>query len=153
MRGEVSELQQEGTIGVESLTTVFFYGGIMNPLVMARLGLQPRSQTPAILPGFDITFAPLVNLVRSSMDVVFGVLAELPHAEIAHAYSLLRTPYDPEPVLAFDALQRVRPALCYIAHGMAPASSDQEQVNNLLAAVEDLGFPGWYLSKIRRFSA
>jgi hypothetical protein len=138
---------------VEPLTTVFFYGGIINPVVMKRLGLKPRSQALAILPGYDITFAPLVNLVRSPMGVAFGLLAELPQSELTHAYSLLKVTYDPEPVLTFDASRQIRPALCYIAHGMPLAPPDREQVSNLLAGAVALGIPGWYLDKIRGFGA
>jgi hypothetical protein len=138
---------------VESLTTVFFYGGIMNPVVMKRLGLEPRSQAPAILPGYDITFAPLVNLIRSPMSVAYGLLAELPQSELAHAYGLLKVTYEPEPVLTFDAARQIRPALCYIANNMPFAPPDGEQVSNLLAGAVALGFPDWYLNKIRGFAA
>jgi len=129
----------------------FFYGGLINPRVMDRLGMTPRHQELAMLPGFDLRIAPLVNLVRSPRDVVFGMLMRLTHEQLQNVYGQLKAVYLPEAVLAVDAEGRARPALCYIVPDMEPGQADADHVNPLLESAQALGFPEWYVSKIRSY--
>lgn len=129
----------------------YFYGGLMNPTVMQRVGMTPRRQEVAILPGFDLTIAPLVNLVRSPSDCVYGVLMELTHAELQHVYGQLKATYLPYPVVACDLDGRMRAALCYIVPEMEAGPAEAAHVEALLEPASKLGFPEWYLEKIRGF--
>lgn len=129
----------------------FFYGGLINPEVMERMGMQPRQQELATLSGYDICISPWVNLVHSPRDRVFGLLLQLTHRELSQAYGQLKVAYLPYPVVAEDQSGRLRPALCYLASSMQPAQAEASHVLNLLKPAERLGFPEWYLAKIRSF--
>jgi hypothetical protein len=130
---------------------VFFYGGLINPRMLDKVGMKPKRQEPGTLSGFDIRISPYVNLVRSAGHTVFGMLMEVTHAELEHTYSQLKARYQPEAVMVSDSTGRLRPALCYIVPDMPPGQAEVDHVETLAAAAESLGFPGWYLSKIRSF--
>jgi Gamma-glutamyl cyclotransferase, AIG2-like len=129
----------------------FFYGGLINPAVMRRVGMKPTQQAVASLPGYSLKIAPFVNLVPSSRDTVYGLLLELTHAEINATYAQLKATYVPMPVITFDLDGRIRAALCYIVPSMPEAVAEEDHVRALLDPAEALGFPGWYLDKIRAF--
>jgi Gamma-glutamyl cyclotransferase, AIG2-like len=99
---------------MSSSVWVFFYGGLINPRILDKVGMKPTRQEPATLLGFDIRISPYVNLVRSAGHTVFGVLMEVTHAELQHTYSQLKARYLPEAVMVSDAAGCLRPALCYI---------------------------------------
>jgi hypothetical protein len=129
----------------------FFYGGLISPDVMRRVGFTPRRQKPARLTGFDLRISPLVNLVDSPGDTVFGLLLETTHAELAHVYGQLQATYLPQPVVVDDLEGGRVPALCYIVPDMAPGQAEASHILPLLSAAESHGFPDWYLAKIRSY--
>jgi hypothetical protein len=53
---------------------VFFYGTIMNPVVMKEFGVITDQVAPATLSGFDIIIRLRLNLVRNERTNVFGSL-------------------------------------------------------------------------------
>lgn len=130
---------------------VFFYGGLINPDVMKRVGMEPSAQEMATLPGYEIRISPLFNLVPNTDQVAYGLLFKVTHAELDHVYSQLATTYHPYPVLTHDLEGRTRPALCYIVPDMPPGQAEADHVQSLLGPAEQLGFPDWYLSRIRSF--
>lgn len=130
---------------------VFFYGGLINPTMLDKVGMKPKRQEPATLSGFDIRISPYVNLVRSAGHTVFGMLIKVTHGELEHTYSQLKARYLPEAVIVADSTDHLRPALCYIVPDMPPGQAAVDHVETLAAAAESLGFPGWYLSRIRSF--
>lgn len=130
---------------------VFFYGGLINPAMLDKVGMKPKRQEPATLSGFDIRISPYVNLVRSAGQTVFGVLMEVTYAELEHTYSQLKARYLPEAVIVSDSTGRLRPALCYIVSDMPPGQAEVDHVEVLATAAESLGFPDWYLARIRSF--
>lgn len=129
----------------------FFYGGLINPDVMARLGWQPRSRVPAILPGYELRIAPLVNLVPNPSETAYGLLLETTHDDLARVYGQLKATYLPFPVAAHSAGDHVRPALCYMVPDMAPGPAAADHVLPLLTAAEQLGFPAAYIDRIKAF--
>jgi Gamma-glutamyl cyclotransferase, AIG2-like len=129
----------------------FFYGGLISPEVMQRVGFTPQQEALAWLPGFDLRIAPLVNLVSSPGASVFGLLLQTTHAQLDHVYGQLKATYVPFPVVAHEMDGRLIPALCYIVPDMAPAQAEASHIQPLLAAGVKLGFPPWYLAKIRSF--
>ena len=84
---------------MNSSVWVFFYGGLINPRILDKVGMKPTRQEPATLAVFDIRISPYVNLVRSAGHTVFGVLMEVTHAELQHTYSQLKAQYLPKAVI------------------------------------------------------
>ena len=82
---------------------VFFYGGLINPTMLDKVGMKPKRQEPATLSGFDIRISPYVNLVRSAGHTVFGMLIKVTHGELEHTYSQLKARYLPEAVIVADS--------------------------------------------------
>jgi hypothetical protein len=89
-----------------------------------------------------------------------AVLAEVTHAELtrlyAHAQDVLGETYLPHPVLvqaSGAAPGRWWPALCYLAPSMTPARADPAYVERILAPARELGFPEWYLARLRAAGA
>jgi hypothetical protein len=66
---------------------VFFYGTIMNPVVMKDFGVIANEVVPARLPGFDITIRPRPNLVRSERTSVYGSIMRVTHGDLVTIYS------------------------------------------------------------------
>jgi Gamma-glutamyl cyclotransferase, AIG2-like len=136
---------------MDSTVLVFFYGGLINPKMLARVGMKPKRHERATLTGFDLRISPYVNLVRSPDAMVFGLLMEVSRSELQLTYSRLKAVYVPEAVLVTDSGGRLVPALCYIVPDMAPDQAEVDHVLMLATAAEELGFPQWYLDKIRSF--
>ena len=44
-----------------------------------------------------------------------------------------------------------KPALCYISHAMTPAPAERAYVDRIVSPAEELGFPAWYLDRLRSF--
>jgi hypothetical protein len=130
----------------------FFYGGLINPKVMEKVGLAPLRQELASLSGFDLEISPLVNLVPRYGTTVFGLLLETTHEQLVHVYGQLKARYHPFPVVANELGEgRLVPSLCYIVPSMPPAQADASHIAPLLEAGELLGFPDWYMTKIRSY--
>jgi hypothetical protein len=136
---------------MNSSVWVFFYGGLINPRILDKVGMKPTRQEPATLSGFDIRISPYVTLVRSAGHIVFGLLMEVTHAELQHMYSQLKARYFPEALVVSDAAGCLRPALCYRVWDMPPGQAEVDHVEALATAAESCGFPQWYLAKIRSF--
>ena len=129
----------------------FFYGGLINPVVMQRVGLHPSARCLAVLPGFDLTIAPWVNLVPRPGSLSYGLLLEVRHEELDHVYGQLKAPYRPMPVVAYQLDGLLRPALCYMVPQMPEGPAEAAHIEPLIQSGEELGFPDWYLRKIRSF--
>lgn len=133
------------------MVTVFFYGGLINPDMLERLGIAPRAQTRAVLDDFALTISPWVNVEPAPDAQVFGVLMEMSHEELAHIYGQLKVAYAPYPVLVQTPDGSRLAALCYIAGQMDHGQAEAGHVQTLLDAAEKLDFPQWYLERIRSF--
>jgi hypothetical protein len=131
---------------------VFFYGTIMNPVVMQDFGVIVDKAHPAILSGFDITIRPRPNLVRSKSSSVFGSIVNVSHDDLVTIYSGLEKnfgiQYLPEAVLAAMQDGSLRPALCYIVPDMADAAPDPKFVQQLAQCVRTMGHPEWYAKHV-----
>lgn len=130
----------------------FFYGTIMNPIVMKDFGVTAAAVAPAKLPGFDLTIRPRPNLVRSERSSVFGSLMLVTHPDLTRIYSGLQQrfgiKYVPEAVLAMTLDGATRPALCYMAPHMPDAPADPTFINQLAQCVRTMGLPEWYASHV-----
>jgi hypothetical protein len=131
---------------------VFFYGTIMNPLVMKEFGVTVTDVLPAKVNGFDITVAPRPTLIRSDRDSVFGSIMRVSHEDLTTIYSGLEKNfgviYRPEAVLAVTLDGALRAVLCYIALTMAAAAPHPEFLKQLARCVRTMGHPEWYAAHI-----
>jgi hypothetical protein len=131
---------------------VFFYGTIMNPVVMKDFGVIADKVFPAKLSGFDITIRARPNLVRSEGASVFGSIINVTHEDLTTIYSGLEKnfgiKYLPEAVLAVTLDGALRPALCYIVPDMADAAPDPKFVKQLAQCVRTMGHPEWYAKHV-----
>lgn len=130
---------------------VFFYGGLINERMLARLGIDARAREVAALDGYQLTIAPWMNVEPSDDGRSFGVVMQMTHSELARIYSQLKVEYAPIPVTA-DVSGRPVAALCYVvAQPYAVSQADAPYVETLLEAADELGFPAWYLERIRSY--
>ena len=109
----------------------FFYGSFMNPEVLAKADVRPTESQMARLDGWDIKIAPRATLVPSEEKSVFGVLAQLSHADLEKLYTkdwFGFGTYLPEAVLVETIDQTWLPALCYLAPAMAPRPAANSSV-------------------------
>jgi Gamma-glutamyl cyclotransferase, AIG2-like len=136
---------------------VFFYGTIMNPVVMKDFGVIANEVVPARLPGFDIIIRPRPNLVRSERTSVYGSIMRVTHGDLVAIYSGLEKnfgiKYLPEAVFAMTLDGALRPALCYIVPHMADAPPDPQFVKQLAQCVRTMGHPEWYAAHVEAQAA
>lgn len=133
----------------------FFYGSYINFDVLKEVSLVPSQWSVARLSGFDIEIRPRANLVRSDRASVFGIVATATHAELArlyrHAHEVLGERYLPEAVLVETLNGLYQPALCYLAHEMAPQPAQRDYVERILKPARELGFPSWYVDRVSAY--
>jgi len=139
----------------EPKVPVFFYGSYMSRSVLAEIEFVPEAMVAGRLHGYDITIAPLANLEPSDRGVVYGLIAEATHAELArlygHAEQVLGGKYLPFPVLVELIDGTFRPALCYIAPELTSAEADPDYVARVLGPAREARFPDWYLERLESF--
>ena len=135
---------------MNELVPIFFYGGLINPAVMERVGLVQREWQLASLPGYRIEIEPWVTLKPRPSAISFGIVMPATHAELNAVYGRLAVRYFPFPVLA-STDQGFVPALTYFAGPMEKRIADVDHVMPLLRAATSLGFPDWYLEEISSF--
>jgi hypothetical protein len=129
----------------------FFYGGLINPDVMAQMGMVPTGKMIASLPGFELTISPLFNVEPKADAIVYGLLLRLTHVELEHVYGQLKLRYFPQPVVAYDENGGLHPALCYVIPDLPSAQADPDYVLRLLQPAIDHGFPDWYITRIKSY--
>lgn len=128
----------------------FFYGGLINPAVMARVGLVERERKIGSLPGYQIEIKPWVTLRPLARSVSYGIVMPATHEELNSVYAKLAVRYAPWPVLVRSEQDWI-PALTYLAGPMTPRDADADHVGPLLEAARELGFPRWYIDEIEAF--
>ena len=133
---------------------VFFYGSYINFSVLREAGIGERPFEVVSALGFELVISPLANLKRKPHGLIFGIRTRLTHPELDalytdHALGKLGGRYLPEAVLVRQQSGEVLPALCYIAHHMAPAKPDPAYVDRILHPAKAYRFPQWYVDQIR----
>ena len=130
----------------------FFYGSYINRSVLAEAGLTLEEYEVARLPGYDLEIAPLANLVRSDRAMVYGILAEFTHRDLAllyeHAKDVLGGVYLPEAVITQTLDGASRPALCYISYDTPRGPADSAYVRRISGPAQEYGMPDWYIERI-----
>lgn len=141
---------------IERKIQVFLYGSAINLDVLSKAGLKKRAFAPASLAGFDLVVQPVANLVENGDGVVFGILANFTHEEIAtltdnHTPSLTAATYNPEPVIIRTRGGKIVPALTYLSVDLTPGFADSDYIDRILKPAKNYGFPRWYLERIEAF--
>ncbi len=133
----------------------FFYGSYINKKVLAEVNIFPDKTEVAILPGFDIVIKPYANLIRSSKDSVYGIVAQLTHEELkklySHAEEVFNEIYQPEAVLVQTSDERWIAALSYICHSMEERKADKDYISRIVNPGKEYNFPAWYIDKLESF--
>ena len=137
--------------------SVFFYGSYINRAVLAEAGVSPHGWEKVRLMDHRLVIAPRANLVIERGVETWGFVTAMDHAAQeclydAHALGVLGQEYLPEAVSVVTEYGERRPALCYLAHNMAPARPDQAYVERIAAPAEAAGFPEAYVADIRGFA-
>lgn len=137
---------------------VFFYGSFMNLKVLEEAGLKKRPFAPACVHGYELVVQPHANITEAGDGVVYGILANMTHAELDDLYgktlgSFTDATYQPEAMLVFTRGGKIAPAMVYVAHDMKPGIADGAYVDRLIKAASDYGFPDWYRERIASFKA
>jgi hypothetical protein len=140
----------------ERFITVFFYGSYIDRNVLAEVSVSPLRWEVGRLAGYELVVQPRANLNRSEADTVYGVVASATHTELQrlyteHSLGALEEPYFPEAVLVESLTGSWMPALCYIAHSMPPRPAASVYIDRIVASASGLGFPAWYIERIRRW--
>ncbi|MBL4789471.1 MAG: gamma-glutamylcyclotransferase [Kordiimonadaceae bacterium] len=135
---------------------VFLYGPLSDMAALTEIGLKRRAFAPASLGGFDLIIQPVANIVEVGDGVVYGVIANFTHAEIAileatQNGSLTSAAFNPEPVIVRTRGGRIVPALTYLSTNLDPSFAKADYVKSLLATADKYGFPRWYLDRIEAF--
>lgn len=130
---------------------VFFYGGLINEAMQDRVGVHPTRRIVATLSGYGLDIRPYVNLEPRQGEQAFGLVMWVTHADLERLYGQLKIRYDPVAVLVRTIDDQYLPALCYLAADMPEGQADEAHVRMLLEPAERLGFPAWYLDRIRSF--
>ncbi len=135
---------------------VFFYGSFMSLPVLEDAGIAKRAFAPASLAGYELIIAPHATLVDSGDGTVFGILANLTHAELdklynSHAVKVTNADYLPEAVLVHTRGGKIVPAMTYITTESEGGVATKTYINLLKKAAKDYGFPRWYQDHIAAF--
>jgi len=137
---------------------VFLYGSAINLDVLAEAGLKKRAFAPAALAGFDLIVQPVANILENGDGVVFGILANFTHEEIAlltssHTQALTGASYNPEPVIVRTRGGKIVPAITYLSVDLEPSFPKDGYIDRILKPAKNYGFPRWYLERIEAFRA
>jgi hypothetical protein len=132
----------------------FFYGSFMNPAVLAKADVHPTELQKARLDAWRLTIAPRATLVPSRRDAVFGILAQLTHADLDKLYTkdwFGFGTYLPEAVAVTDANGRQVPALTYIAWEERSGKPTAEYIERIVSIARAYSFPDDYVRHIESF--
>jgi hypothetical protein len=139
----------------ETRVTTFFYDSYISPAVLRNLDVSPDGIEVARLPGFDIVIRPLANLVRSNQHSVYGIVADLTHAELdrlySHARDALGGTYLPQAVLVHALKGRAKPALCYIAAELDDAPASVDYIECITGPARTYDFPDSYIERLELY--
>ena len=134
----------------------FFYGSNMDLDVLKAVDYIPQKVEVARLSGYDIVISPLANLVRSSQDCVYGILASGSHDELERLYGRyvhdkLGATYLPYPVSCERRDGSLITALCYLCPSMEPAATNDAYLDKITGPARDFEFPEWYINRLEAF--
>ena len=135
---------------------VFFYGSFMSLPVLKAAGIGKRAFAPAAVPGFEMVISPHATLVDAGDGVVYGILANLTHAELdklytTHATKITGALYQPEAVTVHTRGGKMVPAMTYISTETEGGKPEKAYINLIKKAAKDYGFPKWYQAHIASF--
>lgn len=134
----------------------FFYGGYMNPDVLAASGTSPTQCEVGYVEGLKLCVGPIANLEETKGARAYGLLARLSHSDLDMLYggdpaALQGAVYLPEAVLVHTNDGRAVPAMTFVCPSLSGAAPDEAYVAKLITAAEKIGLPAEYVYQIRSF--
>ena len=132
----------------------FFYGSFMSRDVLAKADVHPTERQRARLDGWSLKIAPRATLVPAAGDHVYGILAQLTHAEIDKLYTkdwFGFGTYLPEAVMVTNAEARQSAAICYIAWRVEGGKPTEEYIGKMVSVAREYSFPEEYIGHIQSF--
>lgn len=131
--------------------TVFFYGLFMDVDLLHSKGAHPANPRPACVPGLTLRLGRRATLMPNPESSAYGIIMELPHAEIEQLYSEASvSAYRPEAVLAQLADGSYIPALCFnLVVPPAPEERNSDYALKLRELARRLKLPPGYIESIR----
>jgi len=135
---------------------VFLYGSTISLKTLEAAGLPKRAFAPASIVGFDLTIQPIANLTRSGDGVVYGILANFTHTELAtlkkyHAAKVSKADFNIEPVLVNTRGGKTVPAITHMSNNLPAASAKDDYIDSIIKAASKYGFPNWYMEHLKTF--
>ncbi len=135
---------------------VFLYGAAISLKVLEIAGLPKRAFAPASIMGFDLVIQPVANLAEAGDGIVYGILANFTHSELAdlkeyHLSKVTNAEYNVEPVLVTTRGGKIVPAITHISTNLPPAFADNAYIDSIVKAASTYGFPKWYMERIEQF--
>ena len=141
---------------MERKVWTFFYGSFMNPSVLGRADVIPTHAQRGRLDGWDISIQPRATLKPADQCSVYGILAEVAHADLDKIYAkdwFGFGAYLPEAVNIFIDSGAQVPALCYIAWEMEGGKATIEYIDKMVEMALNYEFPEWYIDKVKAFAS
>lgn len=131
----------------------FFYGAYMNLKVLKSLNVIPEKYEVAKLNGFDISIKPRANVLPSSQQCVYGIIAKISHDELNRLYApnALGEMYLPQAVLVETLDGKWVSVICYIVPVMEPKEPTYDYVDKIITPAKELNFPEWYIKRLEDF--
>ena len=135
---------------------VFLFGAAISLKTLEDAGLAKRAFAPACIMGFDLVIQPIANLVEAGDGIVYGILANFTHAELAtlsayHLSEITSADFFVEPVLVQTRGGKIVPAITHISTNLPPAHADEKYIDGIVKAASTYGFPKWYMERIEKF--
>ena len=135
---------------------VFFYGSYMDFDVLMNLGIGQREYQVGQLPGYELRIGSSANVVKNSLERVFGIVTQLTHDELDTLYSReaqakLGAQYMPEPVLVMTTNRNIVPCLCYIAYDPVIGRASGEYIDSILSIARKYNFPQSYIHLLESY--
>jgi hypothetical protein len=134
-----------------TVSPVFFYGLFMDADALRSKGVHPANVRPAAVPGYALRIGDRATLVREPGSSAYGLLMDLPRAEIDALYSGPGLEaYRAEPVVAEGPGGTRISALCFnLVTPPAPSEANREYADKLRELARRLGLPPDYIERIR----
>lgn len=131
------------------LDRVFFYGLFMDPELLRQQGLHPANPRLASLPGQQLVIGQRASLRPQTDAVAWGMLIELPAAELQQLYSAPSVQdYEPQWAVVNLAVGGQTDALVYVLPEQLMAGRNPEYAQQLIKVAARLGLPEAYVSSI-----
>ena len=132
---------------------VFFYGLFMDPVVLAKNGIEPKNLRKASLKDYALKIGQRASLVPSTGETCYGILMTCDKYSLQTLYSDPSVlDYVPEEVTATTQTEEAIEALCYNLPPEMISGTNTEYAKSLYQLARQYDFPEDYLDHIKSFA-